>query len=81
MIVKDNLDGFTGHATLIKSKDGNFYVVSSVSNEFATETMVFKSDENGNIDDWMDLWCAKGIGHHQEGIDVAIEGNFGDIEW
>ena len=39
--------------------DGNYYVVSYSTRTREPETLIFKSDSNGKIIDWMDVGGAK----------------------
>jgi hypothetical protein len=43
------------------------YVVSSaVNHEYAHETLLFRSDEEGNIDDWIEVAGRRGTTNHEE---------------
>lgn len=58
---------FTGSAKLYRTEDGHV-VVASVRNGLADETMVFRSDKDGNVTDWLDLGVAYPSGEFAEAL-------------
>lgn len=60
-IVKGQLDKGTGEQTLMLEPDsGQYFVVSTNS----TETLIFKSDEEGNIqNNHIEVWGTPFMGH------------------
>lgn len=54
--------GFDGVAWLIEVGD-TYYVVSSICNEWGTETRVFTSDSQGEVSDWSEVVVVYEIGH------------------
>lgn len=60
-IVEDNLPGFRGQACLVQNEETReFFVVSTVIPHISEydgdfETLAFRSDEEGNITDWLEV--------------------------
>lgn len=53
--IKDVSENFNGQAELYLLEDGEYVVVSAVSNWIANETMIFSADEYGNVTHWGEL--------------------------
>lgn len=62
---------FTGEARLYRVPDRSGYVVVSSVNTFANETMVFESDEHGNVLDWLELGVAYPSGRFEAALKNA----------
>lgn len=64
---------FTGEAHLYRVPDRSGYVVVSSINihPFANETMVFESDEDGNVLDWLELGVAYPSGRFEAALKNA----------
>lgn len=86
ILVKNNLDGFNGHAALYKlseplseyswGEDDEVkkfeHVVCSTAYAFGVETYIFGADEDGNVIDWGDLpGSLKGTSCHIEALRCA----------
>jgi hypothetical protein len=58
-LVKDNLEGFNGHAALYrcdpKHEGHEFVVVSSIDNHWGYETYLFPANDKGEVIDWMEM--------------------------
>ena len=64
-LIKDNLEGFTGHAALykvnppMKDDEGieHIYVVCSTTNAMFTgiETCIFPADKKGKVTNWLEM--------------------------
>lgn len=83
VFVADVSHKFTGSAKLYRTEDGHV-VVSSVrngfANGFANETMVFRSDEDGNVIYWSNLGVAYPSGEFAKALADAgyvVEGEKG----
>lgn len=63
-ILNNQLPGYTGNAWLVK-KGANHFVVSGTSVLGVWEVLVFKSDENGLISDFMPVCGSKKITHEE----------------
>lgn len=76
LLIKDNLEGFNGHAACYELKpalwtpgrhgDNCQYVVASAIHLIfggGVETMIFPSDELGNVIDWDELACVRKLSH------------------
>ena len=62
-------------STTVKTKTkGYVWIDTSYTLDHGWETMVFESDENGNVSDWMDLDCDIYVTEQQasEGHDEMI---------
>lgn len=59
-VIKENVldNPFAVRNALIEHK-GKFYVVSQVDGIFASETMIFEADQEGNITDWSGVYQNK----------------------
>ena len=71
-----NLDGFTGMAALYKLSeplDGFEYVVVSAATVFGRdETYTFGSNENGEVQDWLELpGSVNGVCDHEVALNNA----------
>lgn len=65
------LSGFKGRACLVKKGD-EYFVVSSVNALFTgPETLVFRANEHGEVDDWGEV--AGGRGVSREGAIAELE--------
>ena len=53
-VLTTDAKGFRGTAWHVEI-DGKHYVISAISNEFATETMAFVADERGQVEDYAEL--------------------------
>ena len=62
------------HRTLVRSKKGNYFIVSDAVSGYVNETMVFKSDKDGNFgssEEWNTVPA-----DHNLGIQVALKEDF-----
>lgn len=71
-----DLDTFRGMAALYKLseplKDFEYVVVSAVDNQWATETYIFGSSENGRVSDWFELpGSSRGVYNHETALNNA----------
>lgn len=60
------------------TRDYSLIVVSAVDNAYAHETLVFPSDENGQIDDWSEIFGIRDTTDHAEvlgmmGYEIAYD--------
>ena len=59
--ILQELDQFTGQACLVQHKN-EFFVVSSVDAPFTgPETLVFRSDNEGNVTEWGEVAGGRGM--------------------
>ncbi|MEN4917541.1 hypothetical protein ABE485_02630 [Achromobacter spanius] len=58
-LVKDNLEGFNGHASLYRCDPphaGHEFVVASTTTAYGLmETYLFPADSDGQIKDWLEM--------------------------
>jgi len=69
-VINKHLSGYTGTAWLVKKHD-KYYVISYVpKNQYLDlpETLIFKSDEKGKIEDWGEVGGGRNIT-----LDEALE--------
>ena len=72
ILVKDNLQNFTGHAALYRMEpplDGREFVIASATNAMFTgpETYLFPADADGRVIDWSEI-----EGSYRGGLSHAI---------
>ncbi len=63
-VIEEGLSGFPGFVVLVKDTiENEFYVVSNVANVpfSGQETLVFPSDENGEISSWSNVAGGKEV--------------------
>jgi hypothetical protein len=68
-IIKE-LTGFQGEAVLVEH-DARHYVVSSVVAYSGPETLVFKSDADGNVTEWGKVAGGRGMSREEAIADLA----------
>lgn len=65
------LDGWRGEACLVRSENERYFVVSSVVAVFSGfETLVFPSDENGKVDDYLEVAGGRGVSREEAILDL-----------
>lgn len=79
VFVADVSHKFTGSAKLYRTEDG-YVVVSSAGNGFVNVTMVFRSDEDGNVTECLDVGVASPSGGFAKALADAgyVVGGSGD---
>lgn len=58
-IIKDVSENFKGSAKLFEHNGEYFIASNAITLDHGNETMIFRSDENGNVESYTDLFCAR----------------------
>lgn len=70
-----DLDGFTGHASLYQLNDGSYVIASSADVPFSgPETLIFPSNEAGEVVDWCEIGGGRGYLDHEAAL-ATISGS------
>ena len=62
------LDGFSGDAALYRLDDGSYVIASSTSTYCPPETLVFPSNQNGEVTSWNEIGGGRGYLDHETAL-------------
>ena len=63
--------------TLWKTKENEYFVVSRVPYDGGWETMIFPSDKQGKISDYLELYCSREYETHRESVIKYLVSKYG----
>ena len=63
-----NFDDGTGRTAVVRNSSGQHFLISEVHRQLAPghrvdETLVFRSDSEGNVTGWTEVFCGHSIEH------------------